>query len=33
LQPEIANHLSTSTKRQLEQDIIRKSVKTSRICG
>ena len=33
LQPEIANHLSTSTKHQLEQDTIRKSVKICGICG
>ena len=31
--PEIANHLSTSTKQDKEQDNIRKSVKSSGICG
>jgi hypothetical protein len=33
LQPEIANHVGTSTKHQLEQGAIRKSVKISGICG
>ena len=33
LQPEIANHLSTNTKHQLEQDTSRKSVKICGICG
>jgi len=33
LQPEIANHLSTSTKHKHEQDNIRKSVKISGIYG
>jgi hypothetical protein len=33
LQPEIANHLSTSTKHKDKQDNIRKSVKISGICG
>src|SRR4029077_7954694 len=33
LQPEIANHLGTSTKQEQGQDNIRKSVKISRMCG
>jgi hypothetical protein len=33
LQPEIANHLSTSTKHAQEQNNIRKSVKICGICG
>jgi hypothetical protein len=33
LQPEIANHLSTSAKHEDEQDNIRKSVKIRRMCG
>jgi hypothetical protein len=33
LQPEIANHLSTSTKRHREQNNIRKSVKIRPMCG
>src|SRR5512133_2039248 len=33
LQPESANHLSTSTKQQHEEDNIRKSMKICLICG
>jgi hypothetical protein len=33
LQPEIANHLGTSTKQEHGQDNVRKSVKISRMCG